>query len=374
MRKNIVLVIGIILLLAGISMGYFYWKSGGVIDSPAVEKFVFDEKGLVKFDDWIEKQRADVHADANVANNRNANDANEDMEISFVAVGDMMLSRNVGKKMVKNGYDYPFEKITEVISSADLAFGNLESPILAGDPVNTGSFLFRADEEAAISLEKTGFDVLNLANNHVLNMGQEGLINTFAKLNENKMDYCGAGKDSTDDRILIRDVKGMKIAFLCYSYGPSEYRVTKNKAGLYINDEEDLIKDLANVKDKADFVIVSMHDGIEYEHTSSLRQQNFARSAIDYGADLVIGHHPHVVQEAEVYKGKYIFYSLGNFIFDQMWSQATREGLAVKFVIGYEGVKKIDFYPVIIEDYSQPRLVDEGERDKILDYVGLEFD
>src|SRR3990167_10074072 len=110
-------------------------------------------------------------------------------------------------------------------------------------------------------------------------------------------------------------------------------------------------------KQKTDFVIVSMHAGIEYVNKPNTSQTNFAREAIDAGADLIIGHHPHVVQIMEKYKGKYIFYSLGNFVFDQMWSMATREGLMIKAYFTKSGVEKVLLYPVLIENYSQPRLL-----------------
>ena len=109
-----------------------------------------------------------------------------------------------------------------------------------------------------------------------------------------------------------------------------------------------------------------MHSGTEYVNDPNKRQIEFAHNAIDFGADLIIGHHPHVVQTIEKYKDKYIFYSLGNFIFDQMWSQETKEGLIVKFI--FEKNKNIQFsiIPIVIEDYSQPRLANEEESTKIL--------
>jgi poly-gamma-glutamate capsule biosynthesis protein CapA/YwtB (metallophosphatase superfamily) len=140
-------------------------------------------------------------------------------------------------------------------------------------------------------------------------------------------------------------------------------------------------------KAKANFVIVSMHSGTEYAPRPNKRQQQFARAAIDSGAELVLGHHPHVVQTAEIYKGKYIFYSLGNFVFDQMWSRQTREGLMLKIIFNKDGivchscdlpteasakagsrnpVPKIEYQPVLIYDYAQPRILTGKAAAKVL--------
>ena len=129
--------------------------------------------------------------------------------------------------------------------------------------------------------------------------------------------------------------------------------------------------DVMELRERVDIIVVSMHDGTEYAHASNVNQQKFAHTAIESGADLVIGHHPHVVQEVEMYQGKYIFYSLGNFIFDQMWSIDTRQGLAVKILLDKSGVKDVSYVPIMIDDYSQPRLADEKESAVIQKYLNL---
>ncbi|HLD34266.1 MAG TPA: CapA family protein, partial [Patescibacteria group bacterium] len=244
------------------------------------------------------------------------------------------------------------------VQSADVAIGNLESPIIAGEPVPTGSFSFRADPRSAEALKIAGFDILSLPNNHIGNFGQEGWAKTFEYLKANELEYVGAGK-KLDEMVnpLIKEVKGIKMAFLAYGYGPVEYRATGKNAGMAIMDMEQLIQDINEAKEQgADLIIVSMHDGVEYVNDPSEHQRTFARAAIDAGADLVLGHHPHVVQKMELYKEKYIFYSLGNFVFDQMWSQDTREGLGLMIHMNKEGVTEIEYHPVVIDDYCQPNL------------------
>ncbi|NQT49406.1 CapA family protein [Candidatus Kuenenbacteria bacterium] len=361
--KKWLITITIVIIIGLISIGVVYVlasRSLEVGDDTAARK-KFDTTDLVPFENWVEK-RIQIFPKKEVL-----------QEISLLAVGDIMLSRKVGQQMVKyQDYHYPFFKVMELIEGADLSFGNLESPIQKGSPVYTGSFLFRADPEVAESLSWTGFDVLSLANNHVLNQGTDGLLKTFGYLSTQEIDYCGAMKNSENlsAQLAIKEVKGIKIGFLCYAYGPDYYAATKQNPGMILMNDEQLKLDLESAKPQVDLVIVSMHDGVEYNHTSSVHQQNFAHLAIDNGADLIIGHHPHVVQEVEIYKDKYIFYSLGNFVFDQMWSQATREGLAVKLTLTKQGVQNVEYFPVVSENYSQPRHANEVEREKILKYLG----
>ena len=296
----------------------------------------------------------------------------EEEKFTIFLAGDVMLSRDVGQKMVeKKNYNYPFEKMKPYIDGADIAMANLESPIIAGKRVHSSSYLFRADPESAVGLNWAGFDVLSLANNHILNQGQEGLAKTWQYLDEQEIDYCGtvdAGKDLSDS-IVIRQVKNTKIAFLCYSYGPKNYSANAKRAGLVLMDEEQLAEDMKLANELADFAIVSMHTGVEYEHESAPWQQNFARAAIDNGADVVVGHHPHVVQEFEEYKDKYIFYSLGNFVFDQMWSKKTRQGMSVRLTVQQNKVVDLEYLPIMIEDFAQPRLADEDEKAEILAHL-----
>ncbi len=360
------LIIAIVVLVAVSASGYFYFQ---LINQVEQENRQIDVSKFVPFNKW----ESDLVSQA-AENLENKKNQELEQEISLVLVGDIMLSRNVGAKMKKYGdYHYPFLKVQELISGADISFGNLESPIAPGTPVPTGSFVFRADPESVEGLDWAGFDVLSLANNHILNKGTDGLTKTFGYLSAQGIDYCGAMKDSKDPlaQMVVKEIKGRKIAFLCYAYGPDYYAVGPENPGMALMDSEQLKADLTAAQEQTDFVIVSMHDGAEYQNKSSKHQQDFARLAIDSGADLVVGHHPHVVQEVEKYKGKYIFYSLGNFVFDQMWSEETREGVAVKIILSKNEVKDIEYLPVIIEDYSQPRPADEKEKERIVGRMDL---
>lgn len=291
----------------------------------------------------------------------------EDPLIHLVVVGDIMLSRNVGQKMLKyKDYQYPFLATQDFLKSADIAFGNLESPLLAGPQVESSSLIFRADPECAPALVASGFNVLSLANNHIMNQGPEGLLNTLVLLTEAGAKGVGAGTErGKAHQAAIIEKNGLKVAFLAYAY-PGNQEAQADAPGVAIMKIADLEQDLKEAKDEADVVIVSMHAGTEYSREPNQKQIDFGHAAIDHGADLVIGHHPHWIQPIEKYKNKYIIYSLGNFIFDQTWSPETQEGLVASIDLNREGVQSLEFLPVRIFDSSQPRFVEGEAGERIL--------
>jgi len=300
----------------------------------------------------------------------------EESFITLIAVGDIMLSRTVDQKMKEyQDYKYPFLKTAGLIQKADIAFGNLECPITLGRIIDIFEMVFRANPETVEGLKCAGFDILSLANNHSFNFGVQGLKDTFRYLNEAGIIYIGAGQDKQEaHRPKILGVKGIKIAFLAYTdsiFTPISYQAGENQAGVAFMEVSEMEKDIALAKSQADLVIVSMHSGTEYASQPDDKQVCFAHSAIDAGADLIIGHHPHVIQKIEEYKGKYIFYSLGNFVFDQMWSEETREGLIAKIVLDKEKIKEISFTPVLIENYAQPKILDSQEAENIFQKLAI---
>lgn len=287
------------------------------------------------------------------------------VEVTLVAVGDIMLSRAVAQKMHRHGTDYPFASTTAIVSGADIAFGNLEGPITPGPEVLPFEMRFRADAHVASALKRAGFDILSLANNHMLDFGAAGIADTRDSLDTEGIAYAGAGANASDaGSPAFVTARGITFSFLAYSYTGGAGAASAGTAPLNIGS---MVEAVRHAKLLADIVIVSMHAGVEYEPFPEESQIAFARAAIDAGAEMVIGHHPHVVQTLELYKGKYIFYSLGNFVFDQMWSQETREGLLVQATFRKEGVQNVTFHPVLIEDYAQPRpIVGETEIERVL--------
>jgi poly-gamma-glutamate synthesis protein (capsule biosynthesis protein) len=296
-------------------------------------------------------------------------------EVTLLAVGDIMLSRTVAARIRANGADHPYRRMADAISGADIAFGNLEAPIASGPEVGPDELTFRAEPGSERQLRQAGFDVLSLANNHALDGGPAGLRETLERLAAAGIVPAGAGRDTTEaHRPAIIEAGGLKFAFLAYvdpALAPEGYRAAAASAGTAVMDAERLGRDVAAAAALADIVVVSMHAGQEYAAEPDQRQTAFARAAVDAGADLVIGHHPHVVQTVERYHDKLIFYSLGNFIFDQDWLREARDGLAARFVFRGDQVDRVDLLPVEIEA-SQPRPAAEASRPRILDRLRIE--
>jgi poly-gamma-glutamate synthesis protein (capsule biosynthesis protein) len=280
-------------------------------------------------------------------------------EVSLIAVGDLSYSRGVeGIIKQKNDMDYPLKAISELISSSDIAFANLETPLTEGAGVPFGSMLFRSDPDTAYALGRAGFSVVSLANNHSMNFGEKGLADTFAALRSSGIRYTGAGTNKKEAyKPACIEKGGIRFAFLAYvdpSLVPDSYEAAAAASGVAFMNDDLMKKEIKKAKRGADFVIVSMHAGAEYSNSASLRQKEFARAAIDAGADLVIGQHPHVVQPIEKYHGKYIFYSLGNFVFDQYRICNTREELMIKVYFSKKAINKILVLPVFAEDFELP--------------------
>lgn len=288
--------------------------------------------------------------------------------------GDIMLSRNVANKMqIANDFTLPFQNVKDFISHADIAFANLESPFSnLGPYFIEGSLVFNANPLSIEGLKLAGFDILSTANNHTLDQKLIGLDFTLNHLRENGIQSVGTLPSNLQVEPVTITHENMTYGFLAYSYTAYNDGGSVHPRVANFNDIEKLKQDVLDLKGRrADIVIVSMHAGTEYTRTPSQKQIDFAHTAIDAGADLVIGHHPHWVQTVEQYNGKWIFYSLGNFVFDQMWSQDTKEGLTLLVTYKNSEITKIELKPVIIENYCCPRWANEEETKTILGRLGL---
>lgn len=300
--------------------------------------------------------------------------------------GDIMLSRNVAGKIYKaNDFTLPFLNVKEKIAAADISFANLESPFNnSGSHSIEGSLVFNADPKSVEGLKLAGFDILSTANNHSLDQSVKGLDFTIDLLNSNGIIPTGTSKSNGEVVSPVIEKNRILYGFLAYSYTAyNDGGKSRHQQIADFNDLEGLKQDILGLKGhNADIVIVSMHAGTEYQRKPNQAQIDFAHTAIDAGADLVIGHHPHWIQTIEFYKDKPIFYSLGNLVFDQMWSQETKEGLTV--FVTFRGrpseqgapsskgeISKIELKPVIIEDYCCPRWANDEESLKILTKINL---
>lgn len=289
-----------------------------------------------------------------------------DKQWSLIATGDIMLGREVDARMDRNGRDYPFLETKDVLSTADIAFGNFEAPFSESDSNHdSGSMNLTSEVDSVEGLKTAGFDILNLASNHFDNGGQAGELLTMQVLRDNGIAYTGAGENyAAAHKAAIIKVGKIDIAFLGYNdrdVASASSFATDSRPGTAAMDIPEMQTDINNTKAIADYLIVSMHSGTEYTPNPNSRQIEFAHAAIDAGADLILGHHPHVVQATEKYKDKNIFYSLGNFVFDQPWSTETQQGIMVKF--NFTNAKLIDYelMPMRIKDWCQPYILPAGE-------------
>lgn len=260
-----------------------------------------------------------------------------------------MLDRDVRSSLDRYGMGYPYEMVKDILADNDVTFGNLECPLTyRGTPVKSHGILFRADTENASFLKNAGYDILNLSNNHMMDFGHIGLHDTLKALDDNGIEYVGLSNIP-----IIFNIQGIKVGFLGYSE-------------FVQNIDEDMLKmDIPKAKSLCDFLVVSFHSGIEYNPYPTEDQKKWSRHAIDYGADLIIGHHPHVLQGMEKYRGKLILYSLGNFIFDRQIQDSTDESIILKVKIDNSGVKVIETIPVIIRD-CRPELAKGEKKEQLL--------
>lgn len=285
-------------------------------------------------------------------------------QITISITGDIMLSRGVSQYLDQSGYNYPYAQVRDIFLQDDWTIGNLECPITGQENAadKTKRFIFRADVENAAALAQAGYDCLVLANNHTMDYLSEGLLDTMKNLEQNGLKFAGAVENAAGNSTCTFQKNGITVGLLAYSAFPPEgFFYNPDKPSVrYIStmDLSRLASDIAAMAD-CDFTIVYFHWGIEYAPYRSESQELMAKTAIDAGADFVVGAHPHVLQDAEVYNGKYIYYSLGNFIFDRQIPPGTDESMILQLTITKDGLAGIEEIPVKIEA-GRPVPADQG--------------
>lgn len=294
-------------------------------------------------------------------------DQNASVHMSFT--GDILLSRGVQKELDEQGYAYPYARISAYLKQDDLSLGNLECPITEYEtPVHKDrSILFRANRDNAARLYKNGFNLLNLANNHSMDQGKKGMLDTLEALTEEQIEVVGAGPKKEEAQTLKTVmIKGKTIGFLGFSVFPPEgYIYASDQPDVSLYDPVQSPKLVAEAEKQCDYLIVSMHWGPEYSRYASTAQQEMAHTLVDSGADTIIGHHPHVLQGIEKYKGKMIFYSLGNFIFDKQIQSGTDETILLQLELSKQHESWF-VIPLKIQN-CQPRLADSEESKSIIE-------
>ena len=283
-------------------------------------------------------------------------------EIKMVFVGDIMLDRGVEYRLKKLGedYTYPFRNVKGYLGGFDLVFGNLES-VISNQGRKMGSiYSFRSEPKSIDGLTYAGFNILSSANNHSFDYGGSALVDSVNRLREAGIVSVGAGRSEVYKPVIM-EINNMKIGFLAYTLvGSHNWTASDDVFGVAWlgKGHKD---EISQAKEDTDYLVVSLHFGDEYESQPSGQSREMARSIIDAGADLLIGHHPHVVQPLERYNGGHIAYSLGNFLFDQDFSEETMRGIALEVVLEDGTVSSVVPRFIQLDDSFQINLLESTQ-------------
>jgi len=282
-------------------------------------------------------------------------------EIRMLFVGDVMLDRGVAFMIGKQNADFrfPFLKTAGMLEEADITIGNLEGPISNRGEKKGSIYSFRMSPDVIRGLVFAGFDVMSIANNHIWDYGREGLEDTITFLNEAGIQPVGAGKNEGEaNDVVIMRRGNTTFGFLSFTtLYPEGLEASGEMPGISsanLSEIQRIVKDAAL---RADILTVLMHWGVEYETKARAAERELGRALIHSGADLVIGGHPHVVQETETYGEGWIAFSLGNFVFDQNFSGETMRGAALEVIAKNGKIETVHMIPVAINTFFQPEFV-----------------
>jgi len=267
-------------------------------------------------------------------------------QVTIAAVGDIRLNGPVGDIIRSSGMKAPSAGVRNLLK-ADIVFGNLETSVTSRGTKTAKTWNFRSPPANLKALKEAGFTILNLANNHVWDYGKEGFVDTLAAVKKHGFLYIGGGKDQAEaEKLRVIKAGGLRIGFIGYtSTFPEEGWAKKGKPGVNYADFDRLPAVISAAKRNCDILVASFHGGTELSEQANQIQEDFAHLAITAGADLVLGHHPHVLQPVEIYKDKPIIYSLGNFFFVSP-APETQITVIARIAINEHGVSGIEFIPV----------------------------
>lgn len=274
--------------------------------------------------------------------------------VKGTVVGDMMLGRSITNKGSKNNYKNMFSGVSDLWKDSDYVAGNLEC-VLLDNPSdyekNDKEIHINAETKTANVLKENGFTLINLANNHLADFKAKGVVNTIDTLDKVGLKHVGAGKNITEAAEYdIQEINGVKIATIGVSdIIPKDFAARDSKAGILTTKTLKYYQAVKDASQKADLVIANIHWGVEYGITETETQQQLAKNLINWGVDVVIGSHPHVLQPIEKYGDGIIFYSMGNFVFDQGWSR-TKDSMVLNYYVDKDGNCSFEVVPVRIKD------------------------
>lgn len=307
----------------------------------------------------------------------------EPLRARFLSVGDVIFGRRIAKVIARKGDpDHPFRPLAKLYADVDFTFANLENPFTTAKkpnetPAGKRYAVLWARPESVQSLVKYKFTAVNLANNHALDQDLDGVKETLRTLDAAGIQHVGVGLDlAAAWTPMFVDVRGLKIGFVGASFASkNDMGMSRNNYVARIEDEKRLAAAVKKAREGAQFVVVTFHAGDEHKFTPNAAQKAFVKAAVRSGADIVIGGHPHVVQPAEKVDGKWVFYSIGNYIFDQA-AVDNSEALAVELVIklppgaARAEIEKLLVHPIVIEE-GAPGPADDARAAKILGRAGL---
>ncbi len=265
------------------------------------------------------------------------------------------------------GWDLPYTKRTgsagavmDLISGADLAIANFENPAPDVFQFHGKGTVFTANPAYIKGLVNAGIDWVSLANNHIGDAGRTGILQTMDNLDDAGLRHGGTGRNAAEARTpSLLEAGDIKVAILAYDAIAAVYHAGPDKTGSAGLSTKAIVEDVAKAKDLgADVIIVFPHWGVEYRATPSKGQRDIAHAAIDAGADMIIGNHAHWAAAVESYKGKPIWYALGNFVFDQTWSEPTMEGVLLELTFDGDRLVQARMRPHLILDRAQPNFLD----------------
>ncbi len=293
---------------------------------------------------------------------------NQTGPFSLTAVGDIMLGERMNRTIRKFGPEYPFYCVYPIFRRSNIVLGNLEGPFSKNAEKQKRNFTYKIDPKNARILRRAGFNIVTLANNHLLDCGREGVLETLSALKKHNIQYIGAGKNEEEAHSpAIMQAGKYKIGLLGY-YWNRRTAARGNKPGSAMDSEEYLANDIRLLRSLVDRVVVTVHWGVPYDRYPSEEDQKKAHFAIDCGADIIIGHHPHIVQPFEVYKNRPVFYSIGNFAFGSGNSKAEGVLLGIDFQDDFTSItifpayvknrdKRINYQPKILSGNSALRSI-----------------
>lgn len=291
--------------------------------------------------------------------------------------GTVVLSRGVDERIRKyHNINYPWENIAPLMQAADLSIINLKSPFIKDCPYVSDQMIFCAQTNYIHGLTIAGVDLVSIAGNHLGDYGLDGITYTIQVLANNNILFTGAGENKSEalkpQIITLKDSSGgqLKAGFFSFNtVAGTSPAAGENSAGVAWWGENEIQAIVKELKPHIDILICMPNWGPEYTHQPTQEQVEIGRKLVDWGVDVVAGDQAHWVQKYEEYNNGLIFYGLGNLIFDQMWSEKTRQGLLIKLKIDKNKKIFYELIPTILENYAQPRLASVQESKQVLSYI-----